>query len=192
MSRAVRNVGEQMVAIKVFMVALTLGASFFGSFIFSSQTHALSVPLVHHVTSLLNDVLTGPSEPTPSRAARAASTSNPQTTEPARSRPSPRTTSGPAAPEVTALSLPTLAPVKTDWLPREVASATPVHLASAIDTPQISVHDTVPAFLRPTNQGWSIYGVLWYWWLAVIAAVGVGIYSTFRYYRNRPKSALVS
>jgi len=52
-------------------------------------------------------------------------------------------------------------------------------LGSTVTAPSqiVPVHDIAATTITPTDNGWSIFGLLWYWWLSVIGVlIVVGIF----------------
>lgn len=62
---------------------------------------------------------------------------------------------------------------------------------ASVLTPLYSVSDDTASApfdtpLRTTGEGWHILGIAWYWWLAGIAVVGMGVYGLIRHRRRAP------
>ncbi len=100
--------------------------------------------------------------PTPSQSGASSTTQAPITTNP-----SPTA----ALPDMTGLvAPPQLAP---DSHTPSVAYALPQIRATASPSPTGAAAQVAMA-LEPTDQGWRILGVLWYWWLLPAAALTAG------------------
>jgi hypothetical protein len=185
MSRYVRYATKQKISIKIFMAILCLGASISGSLILSHPANALSLPLVNDVTNLLKQVLPGSSDQGPVTAAplvtpvintpavqyTQSAPARVQTQSPSAS-PSQSVQSPPAAsttPVSTSPIATTLVPLNTDW---QGGSKNGISKLASTHTSNASTLGTNSfAILQPSNQGWRVLGIVWYWWLlaAVIA-----------------------
>jgi len=181
-------------------------AAVLASLLLAHRASALSLPILEKTTSLVTRVL---KDTTNTSITAPASQSNATTTN---TSPQNRST----APAVVSVqqpmgsrvsrvnpssdssvqpdrSLTAVTPLDTTWLTEPIlANATSSQSARlpTVDQPtRPSATDTLP-FLQPTEQGWSLFGILWYWWLLGLAAGGVSLYVLVRhtYQLNNPLS----
>ncbi|MFI5212537.1 MAG: hypothetical protein ACHQTE_01075 [Candidatus Saccharimonadales bacterium] len=153
----------------------------FCNLLFAYPASALSpLGLVRDTSMQLKEVVLGnegnvtPSTQATPQPARSQSTTSPHSSS-AVSSPMAANQSSPAV--VYGAPLDLVNPIEIDPLHEDGAHQPSVQLASAGPRNSLSSNSYSSAIplLQPTDQGWKILGVLWYWWVigGVIAAAGV-------------------
>lgn len=192
---------KREVPIVTYMALMMFVVSVSVSLLLPRTASALSLPLLDTTTRIVTQTLrdtTAALQPTPTPQPNPA----PDTTQsssgaPLAARPSAESvTPYSSQPSTTgshpSSSLATVTPLDTSWLVKsDTATATPRYTRSlTVDQPtRTSSADSLP-FLQPTERGWSLFGVLWCWWLLGLAAVGVAVYALIHH--SHRQNTLVS
>lgn len=190
MGQHVQDAARQKISMKVFVAVLSLGASVSGSLVLSQPANALSLPLADISTSLLHPVLPAsadgtPAAPAPPMAPLANSSPSQPSSSAAAVAPQspPSKPSAPKAPslQITPAASPPLtqtpAPLDANW--QSLSKNNTARLATANVNGVSASSPSSFAFLQPSDQGWQLFGIVWYWWLLAAAIV----FSIVRYRR---------
>lgn len=183
------------VFIRVCMTLMMFAVSFAASLLLPRSASALSLPLLDKTTGLATQTLHGTTNALlPSPASQSNTTTDKSsptnatpaadaTDSPAKSVVAPHVVNQASEPAVqSGVSLATLAPLDTVWLTKPVTATTTSARYASLDVDQpghTSIADS-DAVLQPTERGWSLLGVLWYWWLLGLAAAGLSVFTLVR------------